>query len=442
MALPESEQDSFLDELSASSVSPFRVDIGSALSEMTKPENVMTGFGPLMAGQNLYGQIREQALDRPFLRGMRSGLSTKPEPMRVPFGMAVREPITTAGATLATSTLSPERIAREAQGVALDAVSGVGGDAIMAKAPALLAKSIVEPAARATEGSAGRALNFYIKPRAAGYRYGGNPGRAVVKHIGPQPNKDALLESIVSKKNELMNELGKRATSSNTPVDVSPIFKSIATEVQKMRSLPSTFSSQVKAHQDLALDLLRAVKDSGGKIEGGKVLVSPSSAVKLRQLIGELPSWSQLDPKLGSLTKTARKSYGTLNEEIGKALPGSRELNRDVADLIGAEGGIRQGMQREQNKYPLGLMDVALGTAIGLPAGGPAGIVPGALISKALRSAPAITTFGATAGGIGKALRGSGSVLRSLERPTVMGEIFRALRPKPKSLVPKTALSL
>lgn len=368
--------------------------------------------------QENYGRGREALLDSPTAVGMRSDFSYEP---LIPGS----ENLPYVGKYL--KKLTPNKLGKEAQGFGIDAIAGLGTDAALARGPAMAAKGVVRPVANALEDIGGRFLNFLIKPRATGYRFGGNPGRAVAKHIGPQMSKEGLQESIVDKKDELLGTLEKNVAGSKSLVDATPIFEEIQSMVQKMKDFPETFGPQIETHRALARDILKLISETGTFDTSGKrIFVNPESAVKIKRGIGNLPSWSSLDPKLGSITKTSRKVYGRFDKEIDKAVPESAELNRDISDLIGADKGIELGMQREQNKSPIGLIDLALGGVLGTQGGFPA-TVGGIAISKFLRSTPFNTTAGAIAGQGAKAGKGLAKVMEATDRPSAVEEILQKL---------------
>jgi hypothetical protein len=155
--------------------------------------------------------------------------------------------------------------------------------------------------------------------------------------------------------------------------------------------------------------------------------VNPSDAIQIKRMIGELPSWGVQDPRLGSLTKTARKAYGAFDREIDKSLPGNRQLNQDISDLIGAEKGLEEGMSREQNKWPIGLMEMipAAIAGRGNVMSPEALAVAGAI--RAARSVPAITTAGAATGQVARGIRGTSRVAQAIEKPSILESLVNRL---------------
>lgn len=386
----------------------------------------------MRAMTDVYTDNREKLLESnaPIVgKGARSGLSDQPVLKKsIP---DLLKAVLGPGANVAEIALknSPREMAKQAQGIGID----VAADALASGVPSIVGKKILKPASEAMESLGGRLLNFYIKPRAAGYKFGSNPGMSVVKHIGPQMSRENLLEAIVNKKSELMDRLEESVANSDGRVDATPIFQEISSQLSKLKKFPETYSEQIKAHRSLANDFMNIIKEYA-TFKDGKVLVNPQDALQIKRALGEMPSWATMDPKLGSLTKTSRKAYGRFDREIDKVVPESAELNEDVSGLIGAQKGIELGKQRENNKNPFGLID----TLVGLTAGGTAGPVAGlgaALGSKALRSATVQTTAASAFGVAGKAGKATAKALESTKRPMIIQELLDKILPKESRMV-------
>ncbi len=369
-----------------------------------------------------------------FGKDARSSFSDSTNPVKVPLNTKITSPLASTVAESVSNNLTPRDLVKEVQGVALDTAVNLGTDLALAKGPKLAA-SALKKASGVAESAGGRFLNFYIKPRAAGYKFGKIPGRAVSKHIGPTLRRENLLDKVTSKKQELLNLMEakvSKASKDGTNVDAGPIFEELQKAVNMMMAFPDTYSSQIKAHKDLAGDILRLASDSGARGEGSRLLVDPSTAVKIKRALGELPSWNVQDPKLGSVSKSARRAYGRFDKEIDAAVPETAEMNNDISELIGAQQGLELGSQREQNKSPVGLIDLAFG---GLGSvGGPVGMAKGIALSKFLRSAPFNTSMGAAAGGVAKAGKSAAKTISRLERPSLLEEAFKSLK---QSWIPK-----
>lgn len=299
---------------------------------------------------------------------------------------------------------------------------GMGLDALMVaepftgairKAAPTIAGKTLEGTGTALQESGGRFNNFLIKPRAAGYKFGANPGRSVAKYIGPQVDKEGLLDAISNKKNELLTQLEINVKKHpGSLVDASPVFQNIIDSIDQMRSLPRTYLSQIASHHDLFNDVAAMIK-SKAIIKNGKIYVNPADAIAIKRQLGDIPSWNVLDPKLGGLTKTVRKAYGAFDKEIDKAVPGSAALNQDISDLIGAQKGIQLGKQRDLGKSPISLIDLGFGGLTGMHSGG-LGTAAGVAGSMFLRSTPFNTTAGYLSYKLGKLLKGAGKKVQGV----------------------------
>lgn len=385
-----------------------------------------------MAG-NIYDQMKSQFVNRPEFRKVHDSLSDKPiinAPGKniIPFGLS---PAMAAGEKVLRN-LSPRKISETVGPAAVDVGATMATDAIgpLAKGASRIMKGV----GNGVEEAGGRAMNFYLKPGKAQYKFGKSPGRGVVKHIsGPSISRESLGGKVESKLSELMANLEKKASESKQPVEITPFFNEINKMVGEMSALPRTYEGDVQTHKNFVLDIIDNIK-SIAKTDGkGKIYLEPKEAVNLKRLVGKIPNWSANDPKLGTLTKSVRQGYGALDKEIDRSLPGSAELNADISDLIGAKRSIDDGVMREQNKHGLGIIDWGVGGLFG-HGGGPQGILTGALASKAMRSAPAITTAGAMAGKVAKGARNISGVLDEVEGPRIMQSIRKALGNEPKEL--------
>ena len=384
-----------------------------------------------------YAKGREGILESETAKKMRESLPTEPVVMpRVPDvarGLLPPGVIATADiAREASRHVSPRRVGKEAQGVALDLVANLVGDVGAAKAPGMIARKIVKPLASTASKIGSRAINFYIKPRLAGYRFGKNPGKTVSEMIGPTVSREALHTKILNKMNQLSDDLVKTAQKyKDRLVSTKSIFEVIKSQRKRMDDLPRTYESQYEMHKSLNDDLVDFIIEKAKKVDAdGSMYLNPEDAIKLKRMIGEIPSWNANDPKLGSITKTARKAYGQFDNAIDEAVPETKQINEGMSNLIGAKEGIELGMQREQNKYyHVGPMELLWGGG-----GFAAGHVPGAFVgvaaSHALKSAPFNTTVGAAGARTGKALSKLGNVLESLERPTALGLLKGGKKPK------------
>ncbi len=383
-------------------------DVGNAVFNPNSRDISAGGIDPAQrAAQtglgNLYGKAKE------------SLVNLVPENIRNNIGKGVKKfsPISNAFPDKTVGDFVTDK--------SIDAVANLAPDAAALGAHGL--SKVASGIGKAAENTGGRFLNFYIKPKEAGYTFGKNPGRGVIKHIGPTMSREALLDKVVSKKSELLDKLEKSVDASNksgSRVDASPIFEELRNSVRMMTAFPETYASQIDAHKSLATDILKLAKESGATFEDGKLYVDPKTAVKIKRALGELPDWNSHDPKLGSVSKTARKAYGRFDKEIDKAVPESAETNQDISDLIGAQRGIERGTSRVQNQDPLRSLSDMISLATGASIGGVPGAVTGYTASRIARSAPFNTTVGAIGGGVGKGAKSASKALGRVEGPNVL----------------------
>lgn len=435
--LPESEQDSIVAKVKGTATSPMQnmdtpVDSKANLMEIaikTATDPMLKNYGldsQSRQAQEIYGKGREAVLNSDIATKMRSGVSDEP------FATIPTLPLITDKPT----PVSPRGIAKQIQGIGVDSAALGIGDAAIARGPAALAKRVIDPVAKAAENTGARFLNYYIKPRQAGFMFGKNPGRGVAKHIGPSMNRESLLSKIQMKNDDLLKQLSDAASKSGNPVEIGPVADAFKRNIVEMEKFPETFAGPLDAHKAFARDLDALISRSGHITPEGKVMLRPSEAIELKRAIGKIPSWNMTDPRLGSITKTSREAYGALDKSIDRAVPESAPLNQDISDLIGAEHGIKMGQQREQNKMPLGGLEI-LGALLAGSGNmfSPQGIGAASAI-KLTRSAPFNTTIGSALGKSGVGLKAVSETLKKTERPSVVEGLFRKiLGEKSKALV-------
>lgn len=379
-----------------------------------------------------------------FGAGLRKNISSKPVlngPI-VPANYKSLLNTVSPGVSMAESALMQPKneIVKQMQGLGLDVLS----DSALAYGPSI-GKKALTGLSDLSEDAGARFMNFYIKPRQAGYTFGKNPGRGVVKHIGPQINRESLLNSVDSKIDDLLTQLSEKLKGANRPVEVTGIVNAYKKNLQEMANFPETFSGPIEAHRSFGRDMDNLLSKISMTGPDGKIYVSPESAVDIKRALGKIPSWNTQDPKLGSIAKTSREAYGAFDKSIDEAVPGSSEVNSDISDLIGAKQGLQAGVSREQGKLPFGAPEAFAGIAAG---GGnpftPTGLIAAGTV-KAMRSAPFNTTMGSVLGRGAKAGREGARLLESMERPTILSEIFKKFKTgqpysgPPGTMLPKTS---
>lgn len=420
-------------------------NIASGIVKGFKPDNTPSPYGMfaphMKAAENVYGALKDPAMQmlKPITdRAPANESMNQFFEKRIGFSpLSVVGKLKTPVGSIAgeVGKVSQRSVAELLASIGIDVGTGAATDLGASRVLPAIGKNILRPLARTAEGLGGRFINNLIKPRAAGYRFGANPGRAVAKHIGPKMSQESLLDDVVKTRERLIGDLESMASDSTSVVNATPIFEEIQSAYSKLRQMPETFSSQRSAHSELARDIKNLIIENGGFIRGNQIFIDPKNAIKVKRLIGELPSWNTLDPKLGSITKTARKMYGRFDKEIDKAIPGAKEINQDVSDLIGAEQGIKLGAQREQNKDPLKSLSDMIFTGIGAAHGGAPGAAIGYGASRILRSTPFNTVAGAVGGRLAKAGKASAEILESTRGPGLIETAIRKLLSPEKARV-------
>lgn len=404
-------------------INPMEIAKNTALDPFLAPINLSSSQRQM---QDMYMQGREGILESQPMKSMRSGLSTE----KAPINRMIQAQNPAVGLGMEIGNQSPQELAKQAQGLVVDVASGLGGDVLAAKTPGIF-KGLINSLGKTQEGLAARFINAHIKPRQSAYNFGRNPGKTVAEYIGTTSDRQSLFNKVSELKENFLSQLEESAKTSNTPVDVTVVFKQIANEVGQMRKLPRTYAEQIDTHMNLAYDLKDTI-EKHATIKNGKIFVDPVNAINIKRILGQLPSWSANDPKLGTVTKTARKAYGAFDKEIDKAIPGAKKLNDDVSNLIGAEQAIKVGQQREQNRNPiLNLPNMLLGTAGVFGASGNIPAAAGAAVTaELLRSTPFNTAVASGLSKTGRATQSVGKGVGMLERKSLIENMIERLTKK------------
>lgn len=410
-------------------------------------QGVKSAIDPLLAPLGLDSRSRE--MQDMYGKGREAALEADPKIFNhpvSPFGPSAREGFSEEGPTISIPEtplngkldikVSPRNIVKQIQGLGVDAAVGSVGDVAASRLPAAVGRGVLEPFAGGAEGIASRLLNYLIKPSKQSRKFGANPGRGVAKYVGPKMSKESLAEGIGEAKSGLLNKMEQNAADNpDALVDATPIFEQIRDTVKQLSKFPETYAGAIESHQAFARDLDNIVRQ-GGQIKDGRMYVKPMDAIKLKRQIGELPSWAANDPKLGSLNKTARQAYGAFDKEIDRSLPGNEGFNRDISDLIGAEKGLQDGVARNDNKSPVGLLEMIAGAAAGKGNVFSPEAVAAAAGVKALRSTPAITTMSSGLGQAAKAGRKVAGALEASDRPSLIESLLQKLLGKSQKASP------
>jgi len=444
MGAPESDIDGYItsEGTSVEAIKDFKpgMDIQGAIksgvSGAAEPILGPLGMGKMAReAQGMYGAGREAILESnmPIVgKQARSRFSQEGPTLTIP---------QTRISPKTDLKFSPQNITKQAQGLGVDIATGLGGDLIASRGPALLNRAVAKPLSNTLEGVGSRAMNILAKPSKQAMKYA-NPGRGLAKYVGPRLSKEGLRSGAEEQIGKLTTELQKLASSPEAkPVDVTPVFEQIKASVDQLNALPETYAPQIQAHRELASDLANLARSKGKIGSDGRMYLDPKDAIEMKRIIGRIPSWNVMDPKLGSLSKVTRKAYGALDQSIDKSVPGSKAVNQGLSDLIGAERSLSDVISSGQKSNPINIspFDVMAGGGMSYAMGPEAG-VPTYLGLKAAiaasKSTPVLSTVGGVAGGLSRGVESAGVGLEKLNRPSIVEQIpsavFSRMKDQPK----------
>lgn len=286
---------------------------------------------------------------------------------------------------------------------------GAAGEAVgrnvgMVAAPALARPALgaaIKGVPAVAERASSRLINSLIKTQPKEFRFGKNPGLEVARQGLTANSREALLEKINAREAKLTNEVQAelaRPENAGRVVDITPAVDVVEAGIQEA----------VRTGQQPLYDRLQAIKDQltrGFEVDEGKIKavgepryeISPAEAYQLRKDLKAKWTGQAFDDDVNRV-KVA--TYGTLNDIIDQAVPGTKAKNAQVSNLIGAstslEREINLGRRRNLTGHLLarGPAGVIGGVAGEVAAGG-LGIGPGILAGMAaekLLGSPAVKT--------------------------------------------------
>ena len=369
--------------------------------------------------QDLYGQGREALVGKvpqEFKQNIGRGITSVFAPP--PVQSVIPEQIS-------------EEIGKQGAGVGVDVLSGLGTEGI-GPVSKLLSK-VFSGASKGTEQSAGRIINQYLKPREAQFAFGKDPGLEVAKQGLKAWNREDLGIKVGTRLSELSNNLenvvGKYEQGGTVKVDMVPAFKKIASQIKELSDLPETTVGMREDLKSFGRDLF--------SLTGGDPLnVSPAQALKIKRLVGKLPSWAMRDPKMGTKSNIARQVYGSIDEAMDLAMPETADLNSSISNLIGAKTALKTGRAVEQKKSFIGLFDRlgpgGIGAALGFAHGGAPTAVMGGLAglgaTKLASSAFGRTRIAKSLMGASKAAGGVAEIAKAVKGPDIAGILKRLFK--------------
>lgn len=249
-----------------------------------------------------------------------------------------------------------------------------------------------------------RLMNPILAPGMASFRFGRNPGQAVVDEGIVANSREQLLAKISftrQKIGQAMDPVINNPTVAAQQINVQPLINGPIDDAMKAAAEMGERELVTKLN-DLRKGLLTEWRVFGGKLQQtGKfkrVNLSPAEANKLKQNIGEKTRWTG-EAFNSDLNDVRVKIYENLKEAIEQVAPEMKSLNSRWGNLLEAEKSLMRRNIIVERNLPVGLMDVTagLGTAATSAASGGGGLesviygLAGTAGSKAIRSTPVLS---------------------------------------------------
>ncbi len=254
-------------------------------------------------------------------------------------------------------------------------LQGVGEKPVVSSMKGLLAGS-----AKATDAIAINEVNALIKPKAAQYIYGKNPGKAIIE----EGVTGKSFEEVARKVEQKLAEVGKEyepllKANANKRLNLSNFTKPIDEALETVKKDPRSHKEVINRLENLKRDLSGAFDD----MTTGEAFypnsfnkVSPKQALELKQRIGVLTKFTGntgiSTPQDTFVNNTLKRMYGNIDNKLDFAIPGIRTVNERYANLLGAHVAATNRNLATMNRRNLApLAEAVAGLGIGAIAGHP-----------------------------------------------------------------------
>jgi hypothetical protein len=190
---------------------------------------------------------------------------------------------------------------------------------------------------------AGNIIKSLIKPAHKDMLFGKNPGLGVSKEGIVASNLDSLGIKVTERIDQLKEAVKTiRSTPENLykSVDLSSIRKPLVSSIDKLKRTPLTNASEISGVQDAMVDITNFVQKID-KVGLNKLPIS--DAYEIKDVVSKMQKWDR--PGTGELNKTLKQVYHEIDSAIDKTIPELKELNSRIANLISAQGSIKNRIE-------------------------------------------------------------------------------------------------
>lgn len=249
--------------------------------------------------------------------------------------------------------------------------------------------------------SARKAIDSLIKIDRKSVSYGKDPARGIIKEGIVAKNFDDFERKVAERKAFRFKRVTEKLTSEDNlakRIDISDDLAPIDEAIVKASESPRSFDTAIKKLNDVRLDLMGAKTDAAGNIISSKNLseISPLEATKIKRQIADITQFTGKESDDALVNMALKKVYGRIKDKINKVVPGLKEDNERLADLLSADALIkhRATIVRRQNiiDLPSTVLGAGVGAGTGNPFAGFAAAIGTSALRKGLSSTPAKTS--------------------------------------------------
>ena len=240
----------------------------------------------------------------------------------------------------------------------------------------------IEVGAAITKDMAPRFINSLIKPKAANFSYGKDPGRTVSALGITGNNMDDFANNIAKAKNDIGSQIGaiySAPENADIKIDATPTLDKIDTAISDAASGGKNNQGIVNTLQNIKDSLLfEHTTDADGNIVkvGNAPLdvteLSPQEAFDLKSKIADATRFTGSPSDDKAVNATLKGMYGSLSDQLKGAVsennPEIDKLSQQYADLTSAELATRNRNAIVQRSALTSLKTGGLGVAAGTAA--------------------------------------------------------------------------
>lgn len=326
---------------------------GLITGDITNLRRPQFGLAPMLGGVAAQPVVREGVM--PAMRGSLSGIGVPvnqiPEP-ETNIGKAVEVgtmiPSLIAGplgaAGRGARAMAPKGLRSVAEGAAVGALLSPEEDFLNFKERGYQAVAggltsgamksatrLAGASTKALKNAAVRTINSLIKKTKQSVAYGQEPAEAILRENIVANSFDDLMQKVSQKRQQIGSELG--ALLSNKE------YKNKALNLKKINSVFDDAINKLKESKRSNKSIIKRIKDYKKDILENKNLekINLSDSLKLKQQIKDLTKYTGNIGDDTTANKVLQKAYRSVQDEIIKVVPKSRQLNKRYADIITAE---------------------------------------------------------------------------------------------------------